>query len=383
MKFLKVYVVIFCWLLLRVRSQELKELPPCNFKAIFNFGDSNSDTGGMSAAFYPAGNPSGETFFREPAGRGSDGRLMIDFIAQDLGLPYLSAYLDSFQPNFRHGTNFATGGATILRYNESWFLSGVSPFPLDIQVAQHRQFKARTLNLYKQGKKHRNPLPRPNDFSQALYIFDIGQNDIAAGFRMTNYKKFAGSVVEYVKQLSASIQDLYSQGGRTFWIHNTGPIGCLALTLQNIHDAPPGYVDQYGCAKDQNDIAIDFNRQLKLEIESLRAKLPDAALTYVDIFATKLGLITNALKEGFVDPGKICCGYHKGDIQAWCGQTARINGSEVYFGSCEDPSRYISWDGVHYTEAANRWFVNHISRGSLSDPPIPITHSCYSHKFNK
>ena len=52
----------------------------CDFPAIFNFGDSNSDTGCMAAAFYPMASPCGETYFHEPAGRASDGRLIIDFI---------------------------------------------------------------------------------------------------------------------------------------------------------------------------------------------------------------------------------------------------------------------------------------------------------------
>lgn len=53
---------------------------PCNFPAIFNFGDSNSDTGGLSAAFGQAPAPNGETYFHAPAGRYCDGRLLIDFI---------------------------------------------------------------------------------------------------------------------------------------------------------------------------------------------------------------------------------------------------------------------------------------------------------------
>lgn len=54
--------------------------PHCDFPAIFNFGDSNSDTGGLSAAFGQAPPPNGESYFRGPAGRYSDGRLVIDFI---------------------------------------------------------------------------------------------------------------------------------------------------------------------------------------------------------------------------------------------------------------------------------------------------------------
>lgn len=49
----------------------------CKFPAIYNFGDSNSDTGGGSAAYYAAGPPGGETFLHEPVGRASDGRLII------------------------------------------------------------------------------------------------------------------------------------------------------------------------------------------------------------------------------------------------------------------------------------------------------------------
>lgn len=65
---------------------------------------------------------------------------------------YLSAYLDSIKANYTHGANFATGGATIKRVNESWFANGVSPFSLDVQVEHFNQFKDKTTYLYNQGK---------------------------------------------------------------------------------------------------------------------------------------------------------------------------------------------------------------------------------------
>ena len=77
-----VAVMLLPWFL-STGAEELKSSPPCDFPAIFNFGDSNSDTGTMSAAFYPAILPYGETFFHEPAGRASDGRLIIDFIGNN------------------------------------------------------------------------------------------------------------------------------------------------------------------------------------------------------------------------------------------------------------------------------------------------------------
>lgn len=48
---------------------------------LFNFGDSNSDTGGSAAGFgnvFPL--PDGRVFFNRSTGRLCDGRLIIDFL---------------------------------------------------------------------------------------------------------------------------------------------------------------------------------------------------------------------------------------------------------------------------------------------------------------
>jgi phospholipase/lecithinase/hemolysin len=353
--------------------------PPCDFPAIYNFGDSNSDTGGISAAFQPIPSPYGDNFFHKPAGRDSDGRLVIDFIAEHLQLPYLSAYLNSIGPNFQHGANFATGGSTIRRQNETIFEYGISPFSLDVQIWHYDQFKVRTSDLYNQAKQpaDRSKLPRPEDFSKALYTFDIGQNDLSVAFRKMSNEQLRAAMPDIVNQLAAAVQHIYQQGGRAFWIHNTGPIGCLPVAVMYIRNPPAGFLDQYGCIKGQNDMAVEFNKQLKDRVIKLRAELPDAAITYVDVYAAKYGLISNAKNQGFVDPLKICCGHHENDVNIWCGNTANVNGTEIFGASCGNPSLFISWDGVHYSQAANQWIANHVLNGSLSDPPIPITHACH------
>lgn len=71
--------ILASWVL-SIVGEEVTEKFPCYFPAIYNFGDSNSDTGGISAAFYPVISPCGETFFHRPVGRGCDGRLMIDLV---------------------------------------------------------------------------------------------------------------------------------------------------------------------------------------------------------------------------------------------------------------------------------------------------------------
>lgn len=76
---------------------------------------------------------------------------LTGFAAEQLKLPYLSAYLNSLGTNFRHGANFATGGSTIGRPNETIFEYGISPFFLDMQIVQFDQFKSRTSDLYNEG----------------------------------------------------------------------------------------------------------------------------------------------------------------------------------------------------------------------------------------
>ena len=160
------------------------------------------------------------------------------YAAEHLGFPYLSPYLDSIGTSFRYGANFAIGGSTIRPQNESMSLNGVSPFSLDFQIIQYDNFKARTSYFYNQGfpenclktsfllryysprfrklylfclwfsvktNSNRSTLPRPEDFSKALYLFDIGQNDIAAGLRKKNDTDFHLSVPDIVEQLAKAV----------------------------------------------------------------------------------------------------------------------------------------------------------------------------------
>ncbi|CAO2205116.1 unnamed protein product [Urochloa humidicola] len=60
--------------------------------------------------------PCGETFFGHPTGRTTDGRVILDLVAQSLGLPLVPPSLahNGSSSFFRHGANFAVTGATTL-----------------------------------------------------------------------------------------------------------------------------------------------------------------------------------------------------------------------------------------------------------------------------
>lgn len=72
----------------------------------------------------------------------------------------------------------------------------------------------------------------------------------------------------------------------------------LAGELFYNHNPPAGYLDDHGCVKTQNEMAVEFNRQLKERVIKLRQELPEAAITYVDVYAAKFGLIGNYKSEG-------------------------------------------------------------------------------------
>ncbi|XP_052197510.1 GDSL esterase/lipase At5g14450-like [Diospyros lotus] len=355
---------------------------PCNFPAIYNFGGSNSDTGGMSASFYPLPPPNGRTFFQRPVGRASDGRLVIDFIAEHLKLPHLSAYLNSLEANFAKGANFAALEATILGTWEGTYLqTGLSTFKLPHQVNVHfDQFKNRTIDLYNQGK-HRDSLPKPEDFSRALYTLDIGHTDFTYGFRVIAEDQLRARMPEIVNSLTAHVEVLYDKGARSFWIQNARPVGCLPNTTISISDPKPGSLDQNGCLKSQNEIVTEFNKQLKDKVIELRTKLPEASITLVDVYTAEYDLISSANSHGFTDPLKICCGIHENAEYVKCGNRGIVNGKQVFADSCKNPEQYISWDGIHRTEAANQWIANRIVDGSLSDPPVPIAFACQKMKM--
>ena len=68
---------------------------------LFNFGDSNSDTGAYAAGlgFY-LGPPFGQQFFNKTTGRFSNGRLYIDFICKyPLCIYFLCLLLDLYMQN--------------------------------------------------------------------------------------------------------------------------------------------------------------------------------------------------------------------------------------------------------------------------------------------
>ncbi|KAL7212683.1 hypothetical protein ACSBR2_015379 [Camellia fascicularis] len=161
-------------------------------KKMYAFGDSYTDTGntgstnGPSGFSYVSNLPYGRTYFHHSTNRYSDGRLVIDFIAQSLSLPYLPPYLHLINSNQKPSSmsvNFAVAGSTTVIH--SFFVKNnltlnITPQSLQTQLTWFNNF------LESQGCRGGGPITTTTTtqcnatINDALFwVGEIGANDYA------------------------------------------------------------------------------------------------------------------------------------------------------------------------------------------------------------
>ncbi|KAL2931986.1 Cytochrome b-c1 complex subunit Rieske-5 mitochondrial, partial [Bienertia sinuspersici] len=67
-------------------------------------------------------------------------------------------------------------------------------------------------------------------------------------------------IPELINQFALAVKKLHQLEARTFWIPNTGPIGCLPCLLLK-YPPKPGNIDEAGWIKSYNEVAKEFNRR--------------------------------------------------------------------------------------------------------------------------
>lgn len=127
-------------------------------------------------------------------------------------------------------------------------------------------------------------------------------------------------------------QEIYGVGGRNFWVHSTGPLGCLPRVIRMRRASQS--LDRYGCVEEINKAAINFNAELGRLCGMLQSEMQGSTFVYVDLYSIKLDIITNSSSYGFDESPTESCTYPAGSV-------------------CSRDSRRVFWDGDHYTEAAN------------------------------
>lgn len=355
----------------------------CNFPAIFNFGDSSSDTGAIHFVFpnnelaeHP---PYGRTYFGKPVNRYSDGRLSIDFFAEALGMSFLSPYLQSVDSNFRFGANFAASGATARD------VSFIAPIYLTVQINQFKVFKKQVLeSINKHGTQ--SYLPPADAFEKGIYILDIGGNDFSYGYK--NLKLSPSQVKQTIlpivaRNVAAAVKELYNEGARTILVKDVGPQGCQPFWLTYFGHSPNDF-DSHGCSISYNDAVRYYNGLLKGQIAAVRGQLKGANVIYVNTYDVLYDFIAEPSRYGFKQTTRACCGVggkHNYDYAVQCGSSGTIAGHPVKAVSCSNPETYVNWDGVHWTDRANRLLTKQILGGKHFEPAFSIASQCDLHSI--
>ncbi|KAM0918385.1 hypothetical protein ACQ4PT_008939 [Festuca glaucescens] len=323
-----------------------------HFDKIFSFGDTFTDTGNGrlvdAKKLIPdptAKLPYGQTYFGRPTGRSTDGRLIIDFIAQKLGLPLITPSLTK-NGNFSHGANFAISAATAL--NVSFF----KDIPIAGMLALDTTMKVQ-LQLFESLKPS---LCSPAEacpsgfFDKSLFFMgEFGVNDYSFSILGMPLPEVYSIVPSVVGNITEATKRLIEHGAKTVVVPGIPPLGCTPPNLFFFPSTDPAsYEDDTGCLKSFNELAKHHNTLLREDLETIQKNHSSVRVIYADFFTPVMKMVKSPWRYGLQSDILSCCcgggGEYNFNISAGCG----MPGATV----CEDPSRYLYWDG-HFTEAAH------------------------------
>ncbi|KAH7846885.1 hypothetical protein Vadar_019317 [Vaccinium darrowii] len=347
-------------LFLQHHPSNANSLITCHFEKIYTFGNSLTDTGNLirekpvGAATGYARLPYGETFFKHATGRCSDGRLMIDFIANASGLPFLNPYLKK-DAKFRHGVNFAVAGATALPENVLTKLNITNTLTnssLQVQL----DWMSKHLNSASKIKGDCSEKQKTTLF----IVGGIGGNDYNFAFQQgRTIPEVQLLVPELVAATKSGVRRvIMSYGAVRVVVPGVLPTGCNPIHLTFFQTNDSSAYDKRGCLKEVNSLVSYHNKKLQEAIQELKREYPDVVIVYSDLERAFLWIFDNAEHLGFDGDSKqkACCGIG-GDYNF---NYTNLCSSKVPV--CPNPNQFISWDGLHLTEAAYKrmagWLID-------------------------
>ncbi|XP_008777731.2 GDSL esterase/lipase At1g31550-like [Phoenix dactylifera] len=342
------------------------------YNSIISFGDSIADTGNYLVDFGekagPVGHPPyGKTYFRRPTGRFSDGRVIIDFIAQAMGLPLVPPYLvRTSKQDLRYGVNFAVAGVTALDGKFFRDKGMVLTWPQYSLATQIQWFKKLLPSLCSSKSDCES------FFSKSLVLMgEIGGNDYNHPFaQLKAIDEIRTYVPSVVNITSWAINSLIELGAKTLVVPGIFPLGCVSAYL-TVHQSGrrEDYDPQTGCIKWLNEFSEYHNSLLQTELDRLRRLHPRITIIYANYYDAAMDIYRHPLKYGFDAPLAACCGGggpYNFNLTAMCGAREDT--------VCSDPSKHVCWDGMHLTDAAYEIIARGLLQGSYAS--APITQAC-------
>ncbi|KAL4180842.1 hypothetical protein AMTRI_Chr12g268110 [Amborella trichopoda] len=325
--------------------------------AFFIFGDSTVDVGNNNyiktvpenqAGFQPYGN---NGVFGGPTGRFSDGRVIVDFIAQYAKLPNIPAFLEP-SAEFVHGVNFASGGAGILPETHQ-------NLAIDLRKQLENFEEVQRSLSEKLGDAQAEDL-----ISNAVYFISMGSNDYMGGYVGNPLMQQSYSPQQYVGMvignLTNAIQGLYQKGARKFGFLGLSPLGCLPA-LRAVNPNPNN--NEGGCFEDASALAQAHNGAISTVLRSLEHHLKGFKHANSNFYNWLADRMINPAKYGFKEGVVACCGTGPFKGTYSCGGTRTVKEFEL----CDSPKSHVWWDSFHPTEGIHEQFALELWGGAPQD----------------
>ncbi|XP_076902487.1 GDSL esterase/lipase At1g31550-like [Bidens hawaiensis] len=354
------------------------------YSSIISFGDSIADTGNRkhlalaSNKYFSCDSPPyGQNFVGQPTGRCSNGRLIIDFLADSLGLrlmpPYLNIKERSGVATLRQGVNYAVAGTTAMNstfVEEQWYGSVVFNRTgcLRVQLEWFKQSLPFICGSTTSDCK--------NFIGNSLILVgEIGGNDynipLSLGKHIDEIQPYVPLVIDTIISV---VNELIEMGAQTLVVPGNFPIGCFPSHLTVGESGVYGEHDPItGCLTKLNQFSEYHNKMLQTKLNQIRELNPNVNVIYADYYNAAMQIYISPDEYGFTNGTlKACCGSegpYNYNASATCGNVSTI--------LCDEPDAYVSWDGMHLTEAAYKVIFKSLFQGPYTTPEFyslcPIT----------
>ncbi|XP_022156042.1 GDSL esterase/lipase At5g55050-like [Momordica charantia] len=340
--------------------------------AVYIFGDSLVDAGNNNYlnASAKANFPHNGVDFphQQYTGRFSNGKIVPDFLAEEVSLPLVPPYLSLADENgrvtnatpFRTGVNFASGGFGILDETKQGFkkvpiknkveMEQDRPMPMSQQIAFYS-------SVYEYLVEELGSDAAQAHLSQSLFFIVAGSNDLFAYYETDVHKHYTPQayVDLMVSTFESELKVLYKYGARKYVVNGVGLLGCIPFQRMNIQGGE--------CRDEMNYWAGKYNTALRSLLHRLEMELPGFAYSYGDVYALISHVMETPSKYGFIEIEAACCGLGHLNAVVPCIPMASL---------CPNRSDHLFWDPFHPSQKVNRIVVDYMFDGFNFTYPINI-----------